>query len=253
MRLLWERVNVERGGATAVTQRFPVQRNEQLNTSQWSRFICSQVPDKPQKNTLTHANSSYLLKMRYISINSSGCVAVEGALADGFRVISPLTAVGLRKQVLDTNGNQLTMPSGHIDITVSSTWLEHLLWLAHAKTCSLCRVITPIINMPQISMVSWARWAGNWVLMAEEVWWQTHSEQGGCRETGCQGGWKRVESNSFHIWEELHTPVTEVHGYLHSANILTCCPALPCTTQPLHSEKCVTWKDCKISNTNSAT
>lgn len=112
---------MERGGATAVTQQFPVQGNEQLNTSQCSRFICSQVPDKPQKKTLTHANSSYLLKMRYISINSSGCVVVEGALDDGFRVISLLTGVGLRKQVLDTNGNQLTKPSGYIDITVSST------------------------------------------------------------------------------------------------------------------------------------
>lgn len=69
----------------AVTQPFPGQTNKQLNTSRvLTCFICSQVPDKAPEND----------RKCVISVNSSGCVVVEGALADGFWVISLLSAVG---------------------------------------------------------------------------------------------------------------------------------------------------------------
>lgn len=57
---------------------------------------------------------------------------------------------GLHKQMLGTNGNQLTIQSGYISITAHGTWPEHLLSRI-TKSCGLCSHKTHnkyVINSP---------------------------------------------------------------------------------------------------------
>lgn len=107
-------MDVKRGGATTVTQPFPV---KEINNG---RRQSAQVLPRSQINH--REKSSNLLKMWHNLIKSFENVVVQGALADGFWVISLLTAFGYANKCWAPRETKWPEPSGCTDITTGTMW-----------------------------------------------------------------------------------------------------------------------------------
>lgn len=160
----------------------------------------------------------------------------------------PVYCCRLRKQVLGTNGNHLTMQSGYIDITVRCTWPVLLCTESNLGPLQCHKIHYKHVTNSLRRAVPSGQETGRW--------WQRKCDskpnsfrawrvQGRREAKGCQGGWKSMESNSYHIWKELHTAVTEVHW------VLALCQAHSHAAMPsvaFAHWKCVTWMPYKTAN-----